>query len=347
MDIVARGLAQVGSESAPVYDVHAHTLPAALLDVGARSGEPTYEVLEGADGLRLRIGERSVGPVPHALTDVAGRVAAMDRSGVDVQVLSPWLELYPEDLPAGAAANHARAVNDALAAEVRALPDRLVGMAMVALQDAGEAAAELTRAVVDLGMCGAILPTATHTSELADPRLDPLWARAAQHRALLMLHPFTPLSAPRLRAHGIGDALGTPLEGAVAVAALLRAGVLDRHPGLRLCAVHGGGPLPAMAGRLDALWAFAGRPASSAAPSDDLRRLYFDTLTHGDQALRWLWEFAGTDRLLLGSDYPFPTGEADPVGRVDGLDAAGEVDRAAIRGGNVARLLAEVRRERP
>jgi len=336
----------------PVHDFHAHAVPAALLsrDAWSDPGIPT-EVLHETDGVRLRIGDRVTPNVSRGLTDVGARLAAMDDGGVDVQVVSPWLELYPAGLAADVAEAHVRVVNDALSELVHEVPDRLAGMAMVPLADGARAAAELARAVDQLGMCGAILPTSVGPQELTDPGLEPLWAAAAVRHAILMLHPFAPLQPARLRAFGLGDALGTPLEGAVAVAALLRAGVLERHPELRLCVVHGGGPLPALAGRLDVLWSHAG-PVAGRPPSQQLRDLYFDTLTHGGDALRWLWEFAGADRLLLGSDYPFPTGEADPVrrvrelGNVDGGGGAGGTDgavRAAILGGNAARLLAEVR----
>jgi len=352
-----------------VYDVHAHIVPAALLreptttaaggvpvavpgaeargvgarGVGTRDGAdpavPGVAAGTGTAEVRARVGSRETPPVPLALRDVGTRLAAMDRAGVDVQVVSPWVELQPAGLPAAEALAHVRRVNDALAEEVRRAPDRLVAMGIVPLHDGPAAARELERIVVDLGMCGALLTTSGVGLDLADAGLEPLWEAARRRRALLMLHPYRPLEADRTRRDGTGDLIGTPLESTVAVAGLLRAGVLERAPDLRICVVHGGGALPALAGRIDALW---GSDVPDSPPSAQLRSLYFDTLTHDDRALRWLREFAGDDRLLLGSDFPFPTGEAHPVERVDALPALDRYARAAILGGNLAALLAQV-----
>src|SRR5699024_8467850 len=176
--------------------------------------------------------------------------------------------------------------------------------------------------------------------ELSDPGLAPLWRAAGRRRALVMLHPFAPVAADRLRGEGLGDLLGTPVENAVAVGALLRSGVLQDHPDVRFCIVHGGGPLPALAGRLDALWEVAGGAPGAAAPSRLLRRLHYDTLTHDDAALRWLAEFAGWGQLVLGSDFPFPTGDADPVGRARRV-ATGPAERRGVLGATLAALIAD------
>ncbi len=325
-----------------VHDLHAHVLPPSLLRAetwSARAGP--VGVVDAARGVALRIGDRTLPPAPASLSDATQRLSAMDESGVDVQVVSPWMELTPVGLPPDQAVALVRTVNDALAAEVAAYPDRLVGMGMVSTADASAAAAELER-VVDAGMCGVILPTSLPGLELSDPGLEPLWRAANQRRALVMLHPFTPIAASRLGREGLGNLVGTPLESAVAVGALLRSGVLERHPDVRFCIVHGGGPLPALAGRMDALWSLEGGSPEVALPSTLLRRLYFDTLTHDDGALRWLAEFAGWDQLVLGSDFPFPTGDADPVGRA--LRAApGPQDRRAVLGGTLEALIADVR----
>lgn len=328
-----------------VHDLHAHTLPRRLLHSGSwpPSAGPV-RVLESAGTRTLRVGERVLPVAPPALSEVSDRLRSMDAAGIDVQVVSPWMELTPVGLRPEQAAAYVRTVNDAVADEVAARPDRLVGMGAVATIDGLEAAAELER-ILEAGMCGVILPTSLPGQELSDPRLEPLWRTAADRRALVMLHPFEPLAAPRLRAAGLGDLLGTPMENAVAVGALLRSGVLRRHPGLRLCIVHGGGPLPALAGRLDALW-----PATEAdgpRPSDLVRRLYFDTLTHDDAALRHLAEWAGWERVLVGSDFPFPTGDPDAVGRVRRVTPPGSAARRAVLGHTLQTLISEVRTSGP
>lgn len=326
-----------------IHDLHAHILPSMLLHPQTWHRDDLPVSVRTAAGITtLRIGARELPSPPADLIDLERRLHAMDASGVDVQVVSPWMELSPAGLAQTAAVPYIRIVNNALAEAVDRHPDRLVGMGMVPSGDGRAAAAELER-VVDRGMCGIILATSGVGLDLGDAELEPLWHAAARTRALVMLHPFEPLAAARLRAVGLGDLLGTPMESAVAVGSLLRAGVIDRHPKVRFCVVHGGGPLPALAGRLDALWEVAGGSPDSPRPSAQLRRLHFDTLTHGDQALRWLGQFAGWDRLMLGSDFPFPTGDLNPADRVRRVTRGNPLARRGVLGATLERLIGDVR----
>jgi aminocarboxymuconate-semialdehyde decarboxylase len=309
-----------------VIDVHAHLLPGPLLAHGGLAGP----------------GGRSLPQFPPELADVTERLRLMDSAGIDRQVVSPWIELAPDGMNPERAERHVRRVNDALAEVVGRHPDRLVGMAMVP-QHAGDAAAhELQRAVTELGMCGALLTTSGVGVPLGDAAMDPFWAAAEPLRAVLMPHPRRPVDAARTRREHIGDLVGTPVEGTLAVVGLLRAGVLDRYPELRICVVHGGGALPILAGRIEALWDLSGA-AGGARPSELLGRLYFDTLTHDDRALAFLADLAGAERLLLGTDFPFATGDASASRRVERLMGSRPDHARAVLGGTLERLLHEVR----
>ncbi|GAB2617778.1 amidohydrolase family protein [Pseudactinotalea suaedae] len=308
-----------------VIDAHAHLLPAPLLASGGPSGLP----LPG---------------FPPVLSDVTARLRRMDEGGIDRQVVSPWIELAPNGLSPERAERHIRRVNDALAEVVGRHPDRLVGMAMVPQHTGEQAAGELLRAVTELGMCGALLTTSGIGLPLADPAMEPFWAAAERLSAVLMPHPRHPVEVARTRAQHIGDLVGTPVEGTLAVVSLLRAGVLDRHSDLRICVVHGGGALPILAGRVEALWDHSGAEGG-ARPLELLGRLYFDTLTHDDRALAFLADLVGADRLLLGTDFPFATGDPRAVERVERL-ASGRPDvRQAVLGQTLAGLLGQVRHD--
>lgn len=316
-----------GSEfRSPVIDVHAHLLPPSLL---------TPDALPDLDLTTLP-------EPPMSLLDTERRLREMDAAGVDRQVVSPWIELAPDGLEPRAAVEHVRRVNDALAVEVGRHPNRLVGMAMLPQCGGDQAARELDRAVRELGMCGALLTTSGVGLSLADPGMEPLWTVAERLNGLLMPHPRRPVEAERTRHEYIGDLAGTPLEGTLAVLGLLRSGVLDRHPALRMCVVHGGGALPVLAGRIEALWALSGA-AGGAPPAALLSRLYFDTLTHDDRALAFLAEVVGPDRLLLGTDYPFATGDPSAAERVIRWAGADLATRDGVLGGTLSDLLSEVR----
>ena len=175
--------------------------------------------------------------------------------------------------------------------------------------------------------------------ELSDERLEPFWARAAELGCVVFLHPFGCSLDERLDRFYLSNTVGQPAENAVALSHLIFAGVLDRHPGLRIVAAHGGGYRPFAIGRSDRAWAV--RPEARRcehAPSSYLRRMWFDTVVHDAGALRRLVEVAGADRVVLGSDFPFDMGLDDPVEFVRSAGLADDVT-GGILGGNADALL--------
>jgi aminocarboxymuconate-semialdehyde decarboxylase len=316
------------ARSLRVVDVHAHAVPLELL-AALRSGRTSLP--EPGDDDRIRIGSRWTSPLPAALTDVPGRLAEMDRMGVDVQVVSPWIELSPDELdPAGRTA-FLRLVNDGMAELAASHSHRLRALALLDRHDPTAAAAELVRTADRPGVVGAELAAGGSATPLHDPAWDRLWAAASECGSFLLLHPWQAGSPAGISEPGLGDIVDNPAQSTSVVGAMVLAGVLDRFPDLRICVVHGGGFLPYQSGRFDAIAPGEQRPAST------LRRLYFDSLTHSPEVLSWLVGFAGSDRVLLGSDYPFPTGDAAAVRTVELAPLAPAV-RAAVLGGNAARL---------
>jgi aminocarboxymuconate-semialdehyde decarboxylase len=175
--------------------------------------------------------------------------------------------------------------------------------------------------------------------ELSDPRLEPMWARIAELGAVVFLHPFGCSLDERLDRFYLANTVGQPVENAVALSHLIFAGVLDRHPTLKIVAAHGGGYLPTAIGRSDHAWRV--RPEARGCehePSSYLKRLWFDTVVHDAGALRHLIEVAGASQVVLGSDYPFDMGLEDPAAfvRAAGLDDA-TTDR--VLGANADALL--------
>ncbi|MFF5187944.1 amidohydrolase family protein [Streptomyces sp. NPDC000345] len=331
----------------PTVDVHAHLLlPEVEEAVAGRAGLAEARALDvrrnGPAALAVNgpmVGER----VPR-LTDVAARLAAMDAHGVDVQLVSPSPSHYHYWADPRPAERVCRSANEGTAAHCAKAPDRLYGLGLVPLQHPGLAPALLDHAL-DQGLRGVEIsshapgPAGTRETELSDPRLAPFWARAEETGALVFLHPFGCTLDERLDQWYLSNTVGQPTENAVALSHLIFSGVLDRHPGLRLIAAHGGGYLPTHIGRSDHAWRV--RPDARGCarePSSYLRRLYFDSLVHDPHVLRELIRAVGPDRVLLGSDFPFDMGTEDPLGA---LRAAGlpDHDFHAVRGGNAAALL--------
>ncbi len=326
--------------SALSVDAHAHALvPAAEALVADRPelAQARAEEARGAGARSTEVNLAQIGQLGPALIDPQVRLAAMDAAGIDVQLVSPmpihhyWAE---PDL----ASRYAEAVNAGILAHCSAAPGRLIGLGTAPLQHPGLAAEVLRRAVGD-GLRGVEVATYVAGLELADSSLEPFWSAAADLDAVVFVHPWGCTLGERLSTAYLSNIVGNPVETAVALSRLIFSGLLDRYPGLKILAAHGGGYLPGYLGRGDHAWQV--RPDSRTCaepPSAYIRRLWFDALVYTPEGLRTLTAAAGADRVLLGTDYPFDMGITDPLAR---LAAAGLPASAseAIRGGNATALL--------
>jgi aminocarboxymuconate-semialdehyde decarboxylase len=273
------------------------------------------------------------------LTDPAVRLAAMDAQGVDVQLVSPSPSHYHYWADEDTAEKLYRLANEATAAHCSAAPDRLRGLGLVPLQHPGQAVRALDHAL-DQELLGVEISSHAPGRDLSDPAYEPFWTRAEETGAIVFLHPFGCTLDERLDRWYLSNTVGQPVENAVALSHLIFSGVLDRHPGLKVIAAHGGGYLPTHIGRSDHAWSARSDAGAGCAhlPSSYLKRLYFDSLVHDPHVLRELIRVAGADRVLLGSDFPFDMGAEDPVGALCSARLS-ETDFDAVRGANAAALL--------
>ena len=332
-----------------IVDVHAHVVPPALVEQ-VRAGQWTdgLELQESDGRVTLVVEGRPRGAIEPGLLDTERRLAAMDAAGVEVQILSSWVGAILHGSSADLAIGWAMAFNDALADLIAEHPTRFLGLGQVALQAPGAAVDELRRIMRDPRFVGAEVTTRVGDRDLDDPALDPFFQAASEMRCLVLLHPDRALSGRLTSKYARTNTIGNPVETTIAAMSLISGGVLDRNPDLTVCLVHGGGTLPYQLGRIE--HAHHVNPGSvgsmTAPPSAYLRRFHFDTVTHSPEVLAFLRDLVGSDRLVLGSDHPFAMGVADPVRKLDkGLTWSGP-DRALVLGGNVERILADVRRPR-
>jgi aminocarboxymuconate-semialdehyde decarboxylase len=275
---------------------------------------------------------------------VADRIRAMDEQGIDVEALSINPYWYAADRDV--AEKLIRIQNERLAEFCATHPDRFVAFASVALQHPDLAADQLEEGVKRYGLRGAGIGGSVNGAELADPKFHPFWAKAEQLGALVFIHPQvtgapTELAARLKGSGGLENVIGNPLETTIALSHLIFEGTLDRFPGLRICAAHGGGYLPSYAARSDAVgWTFPDRVtrALKRKPTEYLRHLYFDSLVFTPEALRHLVAETGSGQIVMGTDYPFPWTKTavDHILNTPGLRDA---ERVAMLGGTAARLL--------
>jgi aminocarboxymuconate-semialdehyde decarboxylase len=280
------------------------------------------------------------GPPQLLFAKVEDRIAAMDAQGIDVEALSinPFWYKAERDL----AAALIKLQNEKLAEFCAAHKERFVAFATVALQHPDLAVEQLVHAVKQLGMRGVSIGGSVNGEELAAEKFHPVWAKAEELGALVFLHPQgTAELAGRVGGNGaLDNTIGNPLETTIALSHLIFEGTLDRFPGLKLCAAHGGGYLPSYAARSDAIGVtFPARVTPlKKRPTEYLRQLYFDSIVFTSEALRHLAAETGPGQIVMGTDYPYPwtSTSVDHILEAPGFSDA---ERVAMLGGTAAALL--------
>jgi aminocarboxymuconate-semialdehyde decarboxylase len=287
-----------------------------------------------ADSFVLEIAGTPYRPFPRGGFDIEHRFADMDAAEVDVQVLSATPQSYLYDHEASLALACATIQNDQIAKLVAAHPDRFLGIATLPMQAPELAAAELRRAVRTLKLRGAMIGSNVMGRNLDHPDLEPLWAAASELDAMLLIHPVNVGAADRLRSYYLNNLIGNPLDTTIAAACLVFGGVMERHPKLKVCLVHGGGFVPYQAGRWAHGWHVRPEPKVNIKQSPEpwIDRFYYDTILHSQKNLEFLIGSAGPKRVMLGSDYPYDMGTGECVRQVRALSIS-DADKAAVLGG--------------
>jgi aminocarboxymuconate-semialdehyde decarboxylase len=324
-----------------IVDVHAHVIvPELTREAGDDAWRPAVRWEDGVQvvehrGKAMRSAVREFVRIDRILDE-----AAADR--IDHLVLSPWVVLLPDQEDLDLALRICRIQNDALAALAAGRPDRIHTLGAVPLQDPETAARELDKVMAQPGMVGVEVAASVRGEYLGADGFRPFWEAAEGVGAIVFVHPTTRgFDLPVFERFYLWNTVANPMETAVAAADMVMAGVLERHPGLKVVLAHGGGALPAVRGRLRHAHTVQpqARERLTEPPDDSLRRLYHDSITHDPDLLRALIEWAGPDHVLLGSDRPFDMGTERPVQEVRAVGLAPE-DEQAVLGGNAERLMA-------
>ena len=325
-------------------DCHAHFLPdefvAKMTKLGFAEANKSGGYINVSDSLTGYA--RNTVRLPHfsLLWDVDERVALADKQRIERQIicLPPFYFGYKPEAKTGL--EICRAGNDALAKIVSQAPQHFAGFATVPLQSPKDAVAELHRAVEQLGFWGAEIGTSVAGERLDDPKLDAFWAACCELDVPLFMHPQHELAANRTGDFYLHNLYGNPSETGLAIARMIFAGVFERFPDLHLILAHGGGTIPYIIGRLD--HGYRVRPETKKIPkppSEYLKQLYFDTITHDEAMLAYLVGRVGYEHVVTGTDRPFDMGIDDPRGLIARIPNLSEPQRDAIVGRNAASIL--------
>jgi len=297
------------------WDVHAHIVPPAVIAAAERG---TFGMTRAPDTLQIC----GHGVPIHPISDVDRLVERLEADSLDGAIVSIPPPLFRPDLADADRLAYVRMANDGLLEACRGHPRRLRPFAHLPAE-APELAAEIA-ATLDRSWTGVVMGTELGALVYSSPRFDPLWRVLGDLRLPLFIHPG---ASPdhRLDAFYLGNLLGNPVETTIAAAHLIFAGVLHRFPALRIILAHGGGALAALCGR----WQRGvhtrrpGLPELESPPTEAVRRFYVDSIIHSPAFFRVVAAVVGDDRILLGSDWPFPMGSASAADNLGHLDSAG------------------------
>lgn len=321
-------------------DIHTHILPKNWPNLAQRYGYGGFIALDHHKaGCARMVKIDDAGQEAHFFREIgancwdpATRIRECDRDDVQVQVLSTVPVMFSYWAKAQDAHDLSRILNDDIAETVHKHPTRFAGLGTLPLQDPDLACRELERCVTELGLPGVEIGSHVNDWNLEAAELFPVFETAAKLGAAIFVHPWDMMGKPEMEKYWLPWLVGMPAETSRAICSLLFGGVFERLPDLRFAFAHGGGSFPATIGRVQ--HGFDCRPDLCAidtkvSPREHLGKFWIDSLVHDGDVLRSLIKQLGSNRIALGSDYPFPLGEWTPgklIKSMDDLDAATKAD---------------------
>ncbi len=297
----------------PVIDIHNHFFPRAWPDLAARYGSPNWPWIKHTEVGKadIMVGDRFFRQISSACWDPEVRLNEMDRDGIQMQVLSATPVLFAYERPAGHALDCAQLFNDAALELCAQGKGRLKSLCQVPLQDVDAACKELSRCM-RAGHLGVQIGNHVGDKNLDDPGIVTFLHHCADEGAAVLVHPWDMLAPERMPKYMMPWTVGMPAETQLGIVAMILSGAFDKLPkNLRICFAHGGGSFAFLLGRLQNAWQHhpVARGNCELPPSSYLNRVYLDSAVFDERALKFLIETMGVERVLLGSDYPFPLGE--------------------------------------
>lgn len=322
-----------------IIDCHAHLVPPRLLEAVRQKARsfPSVRLVEDGGSLGFSFaGGKPTRPVSKPLSDVAARLQWMDAQKIERQVVGGWLDMFGNELPAEEGMRWAELINSELLSVAKAEP-RFIPLATVPLQDGARAAAVLREAHA-AGFRGAMIGTQPKGKGgvLDDASLDPFWTAAHELGSVIFIHPVFESGDDRVHDYGMANAVGRITDTLIAMSRLIYAGHVTRYTGVRIVVGIGGAALPYVVGRLRRNYALDKKLGD---PDAAMGALYYDTIVQDVRSLRFLADVVGPERIMMGSDMPFPIGDLAPLKIVEDTPFS-STERVAINGGLAQKLFA-------
>ncbi|MBX3513951.1 MAG: amidohydrolase family protein [Xanthobacteraceae bacterium] len=320
-----------------IIDSHGHLVPPALLHTmkANQAKFPSVRMIEEGASLAFSFaGNKPTRPVSKPLTDIAARIAWMDQNKIDRQVVGGWVDSFGYEIPGEEGVAWSAMINEALLA-ASSEHKRFVPLATVPMQDGAKAAQVLKKAMAD-GFPGVMIGTLPRGvgSVLDIEDLEPFWKAADETGAAIHIHPSFDAGDHRVHDYGMANGVGRITDAMVAVSRLVYSGHLVKYKNAKVVVGMGGAGLPFIIGRLRRNAAITPNLGD---PDEALRHLYVDTILHDARVLRFVAEIVGADRIMMGTDMPFPIGDDKPLELVKAA-GFGESEAKSINGGLAAKI---------
>lgn len=311
-------------------DIHTHIIPEKLPDWTSKFGYEGFISLQHHQPCcaKMMQGNKFFRELKPNCWDAETRIQECDMHEINLQVLSTIPVLFNYWAKAKDAAQTSRFLNEHIADTVQKFPKRFIGLGTVPLQDPQLAIEEMKYCAHKLGLKGIEIGSHVNQWNLNAPELFPFFEAASQLNMSLFIHPWDMMGANRMNDYWLPWLVGMPAETSLAICSLIFGGVFERLPHLRFAFAHGGGSFPATIGRIE--HGFNMRPDLVAKdnainPTAYLGKFWLDTLVHDSKMLQYLIELIGSEKLCLGSDYPFPLGETVPGKLIENSDFSSEI----------------------
>jgi aminocarboxymuconate-semialdehyde decarboxylase len=326
----------------PVIDIHCHRECGPAGELMAEAARAAGKVALGhGNPTTQAVNKRQLEFIRPKMDLLDVRLEDMDRMGVDIQAVAVAVYQYYYWADPDLGAKVSRIINEEFVESTSKYPGRFLPLGTVPLQDTDAAIQELRYLAQELGMRGIEIGTHVEGEEISSPRLDPFWAEVQELGLVVVIHTQGATHAQRLADHNFVNIIGHAFEATLATSHLIFDGVVARYPDLKIVVVHGGGYLPAYAGRIDHGWRARADVSEGVPdlPTSYLRKFFFDTMVFEPAQVEYLAGLYGAEQIVLGTDYPYDMGDDDPLALLGACTGLKQDEIDLIAGGNAARLL--------
>ncbi|MCB0721261.1 MAG: amidohydrolase [Ignavibacteriae bacterium] len=306
-------------------DVHTHIIPENLPDLEKKYGESGFVKLDHYKPCCAKMikDDKVFREIEENCWDPEIRIKESNEVGVDIQVLSTIPVMFSYWAKPENTYDLSRYLNDHIAGVVDRYPTRFMGLGTLPMQSADLAIKELERCVNELGLQGVEIGTHIDELNLDDSQLYPVFEAAQELDASIFVHPWDMMGRERMPKYWLPWLVGMPAETSLAICSMIFGGIFEKLPKLKVCFAHGGGSFPSTIGRIE--HGFKVRPDLCAIdnninPKKYLGRFWLDSLVHDEMAMKYIIDLIGEDKIVMGSDYPFPLGEHHPGALIESIE---------------------------